>query len=685
MADRQALHVSLTDDWKIIAAGPRRNKSGDVEADLILENGKPVHQSRAIINSVDGRKSWAMEATSDSRPSASDIEAALLLFLPRILETLQESNQPSQADGLVNIVNVLSNDSEGGVDLWHDTQGEPWATIVIDDHREHWPLLSRSFKRWLARLYYEQHDKAPGSQAVTDAINVLAGSAVFEGDEHQVFTRIAQLDEFVYLDLGDESWRSVEIRPDGWDITDAAPVRFRRPPGMQPLPEPVAGFDIDTLFDYLNVADDDHVLIEALATYYFSPIGPYPVLVLMGEQGSAKSTFARIMRSIVDPNISAIRAEPKDVRDLVISATNGAVVVLDNVSRLKPWMSDAICRVSTGGGVSTRALFTDDEEQIFDVQRPVIITAIEDVAVRGDLLDRAIVVTLPSIPEQDRKTERQFWAEFENDLPGILGALLDRASRMLRDVDSIELDQLPRMADFARAASASLPDDESRQSFIDRYAENRATANETVVESSLIAGAVLDHMANEEEWLGTYHDLLDELSSAAGEKAQKAKEWPKTPRGLSSKLRSLAPNLKFAGVAIDFDPEPEREAGTGRMNVRLVKVGTRSSQRSQNSQTAEDPDSNGENACEDCGQDCEHCECRVDSDDQHSQETFTEESASESGSEPECERCEHSEPQLYKCPFCLDHYPKDKFVDGACLDCFAAGVFDDETKGPITE
>jgi hypothetical protein len=154
----------------------------------------------------------------------------------------------------------------------------------------------------------------------------------------------------------------------------------------------------------------------------------FPLLILSGEQGAAKSTTARLLRSLIDPNAAPLRSEPRDGRDLVIAASNRWLLALDNLSYLPDWLSDCLCRLVTGGGFATRELYMDAEETIFDSQRPVILTSIEDVADRGDLLDRAVILHLPSIPDEKRKTESAFWASADAVHPQILGCLLDAVS-----------------------------------------------------------------------------------------------------------------------------------------------------------------------------------------------------------------------------------------------------------------
>ena len=65
------------------------------------------------------------------------------------------------------------------------------------------------------------------------------------------------------------------------------------------------------------------MLVVAWALAVLRNRGPYPVIVLSGEQGSAKSTFSAILRSLLDPNTAPLRALPREDRDLFIAASNG--------------------------------------------------------------------------------------------------------------------------------------------------------------------------------------------------------------------------------------------------------------------------------------------------------------------------------------------------------------------------
>ena len=476
-------------------------------------------------------------------------------------------SKPSQGSRLVELA--------AGVELFSTPEGEPFATFEVGDHLETAAVRSKAFRRYLARLYHRDTQAAPNAQAVQDALGVLEGRALYEGETLPVYVRVAEFEGAIYLDLCDEQWEVVEITSTRWAITTTPPVKFRRARGMLPLPVPVRGGSVNALYTYINVTDESaRYLVVAWLLAALRPRGPYPGLVLHGEQGSAKSTTARVLRMLVDPNTAALRAEPRDERDVMIAATNGWVVALDNVSHLKPWLSDALCRLATGGGFATRELYTDADEVIFDAQRPVMLNGIEEIATRGDLLDRALLVDLPAIPEVQRRAEGEFWAAFEAARPRILGALLDGVVTGLRELPTVQAKRLPlpRMADFALWVTAAEPALAwPAGAFMAAYTGNREAANDLTLDASALAGplrALAGEYTNGAQFMGTATALLAELRTLVDESVTRQPGWPKSARGLSGALRRLAPNLRAVGVRITF----EREAGGQRS--RLIQVST---------------------------------------------------------------------------------------------------------------
>jgi hypothetical protein len=518
-------------------------EKGDVSD--FLDGAGTVDQLRDLAASI---PEWTPAATAlapSGNPAAPGAVSA----------ALRESESQAQ------ILLRLSDDAT----LFHDPTGRTFAAMPINGHIEVHEIASTGFKRWLKHQFYDEENRPPSAQALQDALGMLDSQATYRGPEEKVFIRVAGRGDRVYIDLGDASWRTVEVEAAGWRIVTDPPVRFRRPAGMRPLPEPVRGGTIDRLGDFVNVEPAELLLLFAWLAAALRPSGPYPILVLIGEQGSAKSTLARLARLLLDPHVSPLRSEPKEARDLMVGAVNGWVIALDNLSTIPSWLSDALCRLSTGGGFATRTLYSNDEETFLDAMRPVILTGITDFVNRGDLIDRALFLHLAVIPEENRRTEGMFWREFDAALPQLFGALLDAVAGGLRLLTEVKLPALPRMADFAifgEAASRALG--KPPGTFLDAYRENRRSANESVVEDNPVAGAARE-LASRGEWTGTAAELLVELRAiiepppsgpdgftikAGG--ARSASVLPKGPRAMSGAIRRLAPSLRMVGIHVEL-------------------------------------------------------------------------------------------------------------------------------------
>ncbi len=458
----------------------------------------------------------------------------------------------SQATRIVDLAQAA------GVELWHTGTGEAYISIPADIHVEHHRLEGKAVRGWLARLHHCETGRPPGGQAIKDALSTLSGIACYDGAQHDVHVRVAAHGDAVYLDVGDPLWRAIEITADGWSIVARPPLRFRRGITIQTLPIPEPGGRLDALRDIVHVgSEDDWRLIVAWLVGSLQPRGPYPLLAVDGEQGAGKSTGARLVRRMIDPSSADLRAEPREIRDLMVAASGGWIIAFDNVSHLPPWLSDALCRISTGGALSTRMLYTDGDEYIIEAVRPSLITGIAQVVVRGDLQDRSISLTLPAVSDDKRRTEVELWREYERIHPTALGALLDAVACALRRREDIRVPQLPRMADFGiwiTAAEPALGYQEG--AMLAAYTRNGQEAIEQALEGDPVAVAI---RALSMPYEGSAAELLSRITPPA-----RPKGWPESPRGLSGALRRLAPQLRRVGINVTF---PKRQAERRRIVI----------------------------------------------------------------------------------------------------------------------
>lgn len=437
--------------------------------------------------------------------------------------------------------------------LFHDSLDKAYADIQRDGHRETYPLKSTQFTTWLNWELYRETGIAANASALADAITVLTGKALFEGEERDPFIRVGNANGKVYLDLGRDDWQAVEIDAGGWRLVSDYPIRFIRPKCQQSLPIPMEGGNIHELDRLINLGENWQLVLSWLSFCLF-PEHPHPILILHGQQGSGKSTTARILKNLLDPCKSPLLGKISDLRDLAVNASHRWILAFDNLSGISTVLSDALCCLSTGGGFATRALFTDDDEAIFEHLRPVILTGIDAIATRGDLLERSILVELPQIGELERIEEKELRAIFQEVHPYILGAMLDAASATLARVQDVKLTALPRMADFARWASAAeIPLGYSEGSFLRAYTENREEAHDRELETNPVAAAIVRFMEeqNLDNWEGAAGALLNFLEGCTEPAVVKSKRWVGSATGLGMAIPRLAPILRSSGISIE--------------------------------------------------------------------------------------------------------------------------------------
>jgi len=442
-------------------------------------------------------------------------------------------------------------------ELFHDETGSGYATIAVNGHRETWPINSRPFSEMLADKYFQLSGKGVSRNIVADATDTLKAMARVNGKVHKIFRRVAFLDGKIYIDLCDKDWRVVEISCEGWQILNRSPVKFLRSPSSLALPIPESGGTLEALWALLNIQESDRPLIAGFLARALSPTPPYFVLCVVGEQGTGKSVFTAILRTFCDPSTAMLRPPPRDERDFLAGAINNWCIAYDNMSGIKPWLSDSLCRVSTGGSFAARTLYSTTDETTIPLARPAILNGIDDLTSRPDLADRAIAVNLQPISDNRRIEERELYKSLDSAKGAVFGTLLNGLCSALRNVDSVKLTHRARMIDAITWATAAeeglkLPPG----SFKRAYAKNQEDMVLTSLESSPFISALLDMVREKRHWSGSPADLLRMLPHyARDEGAIKSKVWPKTPGWTGRTLRRHAPALRKIGLEVDLSRE----------------------------------------------------------------------------------------------------------------------------------
>jgi hypothetical protein len=475
----------------------------------------------------------------------------------------------------------FTNDAE----LFTSQNDEPFISINVNGHIENWEVDSKTFKDWLGRRFYQTYGNGASENAVKEALSTLSGKAKFDGETKQVFVRRAEFEGAIYLDLVNDDWKVIKITSDGWEIISDCPVKFRRTRGMKSLPLPEKGGSLNDLDKFLNIYDDDLKLVKVWLMTTLKTGIHYPVLVFSSQQNCGKSTSASVLCKMIDPNLASLVAKPRGIEDLFISVSNRLLVAFDNLSFISDELSDALCLVATGGSFTKRKNYSDSDEVILTAKNPLILTGIGDIATKGDLLSRSIIINLPTITNSKRTSESEFWKEFDKVQPRILGALLDAVSEGLKNFYFVEVkDCEARMLDFVKFGSAiETTLGLEKGDFVNLCNKNYENANNVAIENNPVAILINQFMQDTPEWIGSASDLLTKIYVSADEMTRKNPAFPKSPQKLSIILDRLAPNLRLEGIEIEKG-EHLREGGTGKRRIKITKVGFGSSQSSQTSQ-----------------------------------------------------------------------------------------------------
>ncbi|MCC7507957.1 MAG: bifunctional DNA primase/polymerase [Planctomycetes bacterium] len=543
--------IAEAPDWFLKAGRKQKTKSAKANVDTSSESIEEGSRNDFL-----SRKAFAMRKAGIA---PEDLVRPLMELNQKCKPPLDQQEVEAIARGKANVEpgEKVSKQADmlvrlaADIELFHDREGTAYASFMRDIVRETRRLRSKAFKAWLTWRAHTEGMTVPNSSAMNDALGALEGRALYEGPELPVFNRVARVGNRVYLDIGDENWSVIVVETDGWRLCANPPVRFIRGGNSRPLRMPVKGGGVTELRALLNVADDrSFAFIVAWMVFALAGQGPFPVLNLNGPQGSAKTTAAECIRLLIDPAKALVRSLPRSVDDLLTAATHSLVLSLDNVSKMPVWLSDEICRIATGSGSAKRALYTDDDEHVSEVCRPVLLNGIGQYVNRGDLVDRLLDVALVKIDERSFKPKAVLDATFKLAAPRILGALLDAVSCGLKHLDATQV-QAPRMADFARFIEAASPALGWKPGwFLDQYATAREEQRADLLDNSELGKAVVALVP----FRGTASELRNLLVKPWDERKPQPSWMPKSATLLSTELDRLLPLLASAGVSLRRPP-----------------------------------------------------------------------------------------------------------------------------------
>ena len=453
------------------------------------------------------------------------------------------SSVPKEKNLANKVIELIINDCE----LVHNRQKEPFAIVGKTGVRQVYSVNSKSFCDWVASRYYYSKKSALSDASLRATLSTLSGKAVFGGRMVDIHTRIAVTQDGYWLDLCNDNWEAVQVNKNGWKIVSGKCVPlFSRSNSMQAIPTPARGGCLDGLWDLVNIPEDDRLVVLAWLLECLRADTPHVVLEFIGEQGSAKSTSQRLLKMLIDPNVANLRAAPKKVEDVWIGAVNCHVVSFENISYLGQDYQDALCVLATGGAHATRTLYTNKEEAIIELRKPIILNGITVNVTSQDLLDRSVHIELP--PVEKRLQSKNVDDAFFNIYPELVAALLDQFVEALKLLDDIKISDQdkPRMLDFAYLGEAVFQANGFGNGvFLSRYKSMRQKGVYRTIESSPIGFALLTYLQiNPNGWSGQLINLLAQLNL---HKPKGETNWPKSAKGMGDALRRLSPALRTLG------------------------------------------------------------------------------------------------------------------------------------------
>ena len=467
------------------------------------------------------------------------------------------------------------------------------AAVMINDRLEVLPIADERFKNWLRKIVRKEYQMIVGTSVIDEAVNQLTADAYFDGNKRNLGLRFAKSkdDEFKwYYDLTNDNWHFIEVTADGWKTVNNQ-IIFRRFNHQVPQVSPEKNYSVDIIdqfMELLNVKDEDRLLLKCYIISLFIPDLPKAVLMVHGEQGTAKSMLQELIIMLVDPTLTKVLTPPKKTEELIQQVSKYAVTYYDNLSRIPEWISDLLCRAVTGSGFSKRKLYTNNEDVIYSLMRAIGFNGINLAATKADLLSRGLIIQTEAIPKGNQRRMKTIWKEFERIKPELLGYIFDVLTRIIKwrqDKVGVELvKEYPRMADWAEWCEIIAHClGEKEGAFMEAYNENIDLQTQEVIEGSDIAIALQIFIDSKEDkkFDGTATVLLHELNkiSLQNDIDIKNRYWPKTANRLSRGLRILQRTLREIGIEIDWYKDTNTQNKTRKMKIEFL-----SSQSSQSSQ-----------------------------------------------------------------------------------------------------
>ena len=438
-----------------------------------------------------------------------------------------------------------------GVTLFHTPDGTAYGGVMLDNGGTD-VLPMSGMKELVVQRYYKEKGKVPSKEAVNNSIRVLDAIAKHDMQEIDLYIRVAREEDTIIYDLTNDAKESVVISKDGWQISQRHKPIFKKYAHQKAQVTPITGGDVNRLFEVVNVVESDRLMCLVHLISSLVPEISHTVPDIYGEHGSAKSGASRIFKALIDPSILDSPGLPNTEEGMHQAMAHHWYIIFDNVSWIKDWQSDIICKSSTGATYQKRALYTNDGDFVLEYKNCTGFNGITVLATRGDLLDRMVTLRLSTIDERNRKEEIVIKNMFADMHPEVLGAMFDILSKAMEIYPSVEIGELPRMADFAKWGCAITEAmGYSQKEFLDMYYLDISNNDLHAIESTPVAELIITFMERRDiAWEGSPRELWNELSDILDSREERRSEVSgmKNVQSLGKSYDRIVPNLRRFGI-----------------------------------------------------------------------------------------------------------------------------------------
>ena len=498
---------------------------------------------------------------------------------PKALHALPSTSKLGSRDAIVsngcsgNFQKALPFNLQSRIRLVRTGTGRKFAVI-----REHGSLIALSIRSKKLNALITEHAQREGTvlrkAEIVEINDTLEAFAERYGEVVAVWLRVAPFENGIEIDIGDDQHTRVRITAGRVEIVSGgSDTIFCRTPNTKAMKTPAQAGNWRLLEKYLNISPSDKVLLVAWITYTLAHAkldsSKYVILVLNGNEGSGKTSLAKnVLIRIIDPSELGVQVFPHNAKDLAIAGQNSHILCFDNLRGFRNNMADMLCIAATGGTITTRQLYTDDDQQAIRLHVALVLNGIHSFIRTPDLSQRCLAIQLIALDKAKRRSESEILRELDKDLPAIMRGLFDLIAAIFLHLPKVEVTNPERMIEFVTWLGAmEMANGVPAGIYQGLYSHALQQGQlDTLMDNPLAAEIIgfMDELRGD-SWSGTPSDFLIELRGRVSRGTEYSREWPQNPIALSKRIAGLQAGLLSQGVRIELSRGKNR-------TVTLTKV-----------------------------------------------------------------------------------------------------------------